>query len=103
MAVAGRLYGPEWRRYADPATDLDILRLTDPSTASGMSAPHLRQFARRSNSLLHWSDRAGTRQAFQLDLKNGESRQITDAPGLDGTSLSLAPDDRTACFFSGPS
>ena len=82
MAAAGRLAGPEWKHYADPATELEVVRLTDPAFSSGMTAPHLRQFTRRGESLLYWSERysadsPGARQAFLLDLKQGESRQLT--------------------------
>jgi oligogalacturonide lyase len=106
--AAGRLSGPEWKRYADPATELDVIRLTDPAFASGMTAPHLRQFARRGESLLYWSERyagdsPGARQAFLLDLKQGESRQLTQAAALDSASLSLSPDERTFVFFDGRS
>ena len=104
----GRLSGPEWQRYADPATELEVIRLTDPAFASGMAAPHLRQFTRRSDSLLYWSERysedsPGARQAFLLDLKKGESRQLTQAADLDPFSLSLATDERTFVFFDGRS
>jgi oligogalacturonide lyase len=110
MAAAGRLSGPEWRHYADPATELEVVRLTDPAFASGMTAPHLRQFTRRGESLLYWSERysgenpggaPGARQAFILDLKQGESRQLTDAPALDPSSLSFSPDERSLVFFDG--
>jgi oligogalacturonide lyase len=113
MAAVGRLSGPEWRRYADPATELDVVRLTDPAFASGMTAPHLRQFTRHSESLLYWSERyssesssgesAGARQAFLLDLKQGESRQLTQASALDPFSLSFSPDERSFVFFDGRS
>jgi oligogalacturonide lyase len=108
MAAAGRISGPEWRHYADPATELEVVRLTDPAFASGMTAPHLRQFTRRSESLLYWSERyssesAGARQAFLLDLKQGDSRQLTDAMALDPLSLSISPDERSFFFFDGPS
>lgn len=107
LAAAGRLSPPEWKRYPDPATDLEVLRLTDPAFASGMTAPHLRQFTRRGESLLYWSERyaddpAAARQAFLLDLKNGGSRQLTEAAALDPSSLSLSSDDRTFLFFDGP-
>jgi oligogalacturonide lyase len=107
MAV-GRLAGPEWKRYADPATELEVVRLTDPAFSSGMTAPHLRQFTRRGESLLYWSERysaesPGGRQAFLLDLKRGESRQLTQATALDPFSLSLSPDDRSFVFFDGRS
>src|ERR1700720_4755370 len=110
MAAVGRLSGPEWKRYADPATELEVVRLTDPAFASGMTAPHLRQFTRRGESLLYWSERysgensgdaPGARQAFILDLKQGESRQLTDAAALDPSSLSLSPDERSLVFFDG--
>lgn len=108
MAAAGRLTPPEWTRYPDPATELEVVRLTDPAFASGMSSPHLRSFTRRSESLLYWSERAagdspGARQAFLLDLKMGGSRQLTDAAALDPASLSFGPDDRSVFFFDGPS
>jgi oligogalacturonide lyase len=101
MAAVGRLTSPEWLHYPDPATELDVIRLTDPSFASGMTAPHLRQFGRRGDSLLYWSDRAGTRQAYRLDLKNGGSKQLTDVAALDPLSLALSPDERTIYFFDG--
>jgi len=102
MAVAGRLSGPEWKRYADPATELDVLRLTDPTFASGMTSPALRQFTRKGDTLLYWSERFGTRQAVQLDLKNGDSHQVTEATALDPASLCLSQDDRVATYFDGP-
>ena len=109
MAAVGRLSSPEWRHYADPATELEVIRLTDPAFASGMTAPHLRQFTRRSDSLLYWSERysaeaesPGARQAFLLDLKQGESRQLTEVKALDSATLSLSPDERSFYFFDGP-
>jgi oligogalacturonide lyase len=103
MAVAGRLSGPEWQRYVDPATDLDVIRLTDPAFASGMTAPHLRQFGRRSDTLLYWSERFGARQAFQLDLKSGDSHQVTEAAAVDVGSLTLSADERSIYYFDGAS
>ncbi len=103
MAAAGQLSGPEWKRYLDPATELEVVRLTDPAFASGMPAPHLRQFTRRSESLLYWSERDGARQAFLLDLKKGESKQLTESAALDPVSLSLSPDERSFVFFDGHS
>ena len=110
MAAVGRLSPAEWLRYPDPATELDVLRLTDPAFSSGMTASHLRQFSRHGDWLLYWSDRyeadpaaAGARQAFLLDLKGGGSRQLTEAAALDPASLALSADDRSYLFFDGPS
>lgn len=104
MAIAGRLSGPEFHRYPDPATELDVIRLTDPVFSSGMTAPHLRQFGRRSDTLLYWSDRFGpARQVFQLDLKSGDSHQLTEVTALDCASLTLSGDEKSFYYFDGPS
>lgn len=109
MAGLGRLAAPEWKRYADPATELEVIRLTDPAFASGMTAPHLRQFTKRNDFLLYWSERypaeggQGARQAYVLDLKDGGSRQISEAADLDPHTLSLMPDERTFVYFDGRS
>jgi oligogalacturonide lyase len=103
MTIAGRLSGPEFRRYPDPATELEVIRLTDPAFASGMTAPHLRQFGRRGDTLLYWSERYGpTRQAFQIDLRSGESRQLTEVSALDPVSLVLSGDEKSIYYFDGP-
>ncbi len=104
MAAVGSVSSAEWRRYSDPATELEVLRLTDPSFASGMAAMHLRQFTRHSDMLLYWSERdPGARQAFLFDLRNGGSKQLTEVKALDSSTLSLSPDERTFLFFDGGS
>lgn len=100
MAVAGRIFGPELRRYSDPATDFEVFRLTDPAFSSGFTAPWLRQFTRRGE-LLYWSDRTGSHQPFLMNLHTGESRQIAEAAALDPRSLCLAPDGRGFIFLDG--
>ena len=42
-------------------------------------------------------------QAFRLDLKTGDSRQITSVTQLDRNALGLLPDERTVCCFDGDS
>jgi len=61
----------------------------------------LSQFTRRGE-LLHWSDRSGSTQGYLLDLKTGQSRQITEAASLDRASLALSPDEKIAYYFDGP-
>jgi oligogalacturonide lyase len=101
LAAVGHISGPETNRYADPATDLPVVRLTDPAFASGMPAPHLRQFGRRSDTLLYWSERGGTCQAYLLNLKSGESKQLTEVAALDPASVTLSADERSIYFFDG--
>lgn len=102
MAAVGTVTPSEWKRYPDPATELEVLRLTDPVFASGMTAPHLRQFTRRGEALLYWSERSGTRQAHLLDMKTRESRELTEAMALDGASLAISADDKSFFWFDGP-
>jgi oligogalacturonide lyase len=102
MAAVGHISGPEMLRYADPATELQVIRLTDPAFASGMTAPHLRQFGRRGDTMLYWSEREGTRQAYLIELKGGDSKQLTQAVDLDPGSLTLSFDEKSFFFFDGP-
>ena len=62
---------------------------------------HLRAFSRHSGLLLYWSERGGSRQAFLMDLRTGESKLLTEAEALDAASLTLSPDDRNIFFFDG--
>jgi oligogalacturonide lyase len=90
-----------WRRYADPATEFVVLRLTDPDHASVLPSQPERAIARRGNFLLFASDRAGAWQIFRLDLKNGETRQLTGGENIDRRHFSLGADERTVYFADG--
>jgi oligogalacturonide lyase len=50
--------------------------------------------------MLYSSDRSGSLQAFRMDLKAGETQQLTDRKGIDGSSLTLTPDSRSFCYFA---
>ncbi len=91
------------RRYADATTDLDVFRLTDPAYDSTLPAYYNRAIARNSAALLFASGRAGAPQAFRMDLKTAQWRQLTDTEELDGTSLTFTPDNRSFAWFAGRS
>ncbi len=91
----------EFRKYSDPATELDVVRLTSPAFASGLPAAQLKMFTRRADALVYWSERDGSRQLYRLDLKGGESKQLTGVAALDVSSFSLSPDDKYIFFFDG--
>jgi oligogalacturonide lyase len=94
----------EQKKYRDSATEFELTRLTDPSLSSCyLPPPPLRATSQRSNSLVYCSDRTGSLQAYRMDLKSGESRQITSAAALDKSTVSLLPDDRSICFCDGES
>ena len=98
-AEIGKLFRPERVRYPDPATEFEVFRLTDPVHSCFMPPTAARIFARGGAQLLHVSDRDGTLQAYVLDIKSGESRQVTQAAALDPQSMTLAADDRSVLYL----
>jgi oligogalacturonide lyase len=102
-AGKGSSFPSDSRRYSDPLTSIDVYRLTSPEYATNLTAYYNRGISRNSGWMLCCSDRAGSPQGFHLDLKSGEMRQLTQAEQLDATTLTLLPDNRSFCYFAGPS
>lgn len=99
----GQTFPPERLRFADRTTEFLVLRLTDPSHSCSLPARYLRPVSRHGAFLLYCSDRTGSPQGFRMNLRTGQSQQVTLAENLDGSSLALLPDDRGFCYFDGPS
>ena len=91
------------RKFRDPATEFDLVRLTDPAYSSFLPPAHLRSVSQRSNTLLFASERGGSLQPYRTDTKSGEIRQIGNIRQLDASSLSFLPDERTICCFDAAS
>jgi oligogalacturonide lyase len=110
-AAAGRMFATDRGatfpsdsgRYPDPLTSIDVYRLTKPDYSTSMTAYYNRGIAHNSSWMLCASDRGGSPQAFHLDLKSGEMKQLTQAEGLDGTTLTLTPDNRSFVYATGRS
>lgn len=98
----GHTFPSEFHRYSDPATELDVLRLSSPDHSCVLPAAGQRAIAHHAGFLLHASDRPGSLEAFRLDLRNGESRQLTQSTALDPATLSLSADERSILYFDGP-
>jgi Tol biopolymer transport system component len=98
--VKGAAFPSDWKRFADPSTELEVYRLTSPSYSSTLPAYYSRAIARNSGWMVFCCDREGAPQAFRMDLRTGETRQLTAAEGLDGASLTLTADNRTLCYFA---
>lgn len=103
QSAKGTVFEKDWRRYSDPTTEFEVYRLTNPEYASQMPAYYGRAIARHSGFLLFSCDRTGSMQAFRMDLKSGQCRQLTNAAELDAASPTLLPDDRGFCYFDGVS
>src|SRR5260370_1155065 len=95
----GQAVPSEAKRYPDPATEFEVVRLTDPAHTSRLPAYYNRAISHRSSFLVYTSDRGGAPEAYRMDLKTFESRQITDAKTLLPASLAL-PSHQTPLHFA---
>jgi oligogalacturonide lyase len=100
-SARGRILPSVAVRYSDPATESIVVRLTDPRFTSSLPAPGNRGVTVRQ--LLYVSDVDGKSQAYRMDLKSRESRQLTDAENLDAASIALLANERGFWHFDGPS
>jgi len=91
----------EWRRYADPSTEFDVYRLTNPAWESVLPPMPCRAIDHRGRTVLHASNRGGSWQAWVVEIPNGQIRQLGTLPDIDPASLTLSADDREAFLFSG--
>jgi oligogalacturonide lyase len=98
-SVKGRTLPSVAARYFDPATEFLIVRLTDPQFSSVLPSSSNRILT--SRAMLYASNQTGRWEAFRMDLKNRESRQLTDAEGLDVNSLALTPGDKGFWHYDG--
>jgi oligogalacturonide lyase len=91
----------EAQRYPDPATEFEVIRLTDPTYTSILPAYYNRAFTRNGVYLFYASDHSGSPQVFRMDLKTGAARQVSEVEELDPASITLTPDNRAICYFAG--
>jgi oligogalacturonide lyase len=103
LADKGEVLPSETKRYKDAATEFDVYRLTDPAHESRLPAYYGRALPRNGSFLIYSNDRSGATQAYRMDLKNGQSRILTEASGLVSDSLTLAGDERNICYLAGRS
>ena len=102
-AQTGTVVAPEFKRYADAATEAAVTRLTDPAHTSLLPAWHLSAITRHGRALLYSNDRTGIMQAYRMDLKSGESHQLTEADAVRPLALTLLPDERSFACLTGRS
>src|SRR5579871_605663 len=87
-------------RYADPATEFPVTRLTDPAYASIPAAFYNRGISKH-NFMLYSSDVTGRFEIYRMDLKTGQAKQLTECETLNPGSLTLLAEDRGFCYLDG--
>jgi len=100
-AQTGLVVPPEFRRYADAATETPVTRLTDPAHTSLLPAAHLAAVNRHGSLLLYANDRSGQMQLYRMDLKSGVSHQLTAAEPVLPAAATLLPGERTIAYLAG--
>ena len=100
-AQTGSTIPPEFKRYADAATEIPVTRLTDPAHTSFLPAPHLAAANRHGSLLLYANDRSGQMQLYRMDLKSGVSHQLTAAEPVLPSAATLLPGERNIAYLAG--
>jgi oligogalacturonide lyase len=103
LAKVEQVYPADRKRYSDPTTEFEVLRLTDPAYESCLPFCQNRPVSRKGGFLIYASDRSGSMQAMRMDLKSGESAALTSAASLRPSSVTLMPDERSLCYLDGSS
>jgi oligogalacturonide lyase len=98
-----QVLGSEARRYADPTTEAEVIRLTNPAFDSLLPPPDSRAVDRRNHSLLYASNRTGTWQPYWMDLFTGQSHLLPCGAGFDPRCLTYSADDKSVLFVDGGS
>jgi len=93
----GRILPSALKRYSDPATELPVVRLTDPAYTT------VRPSVSRHGFLVCASNVSGRYEAYRIDLRSGQQKQLTDAADMDPQSLRLLADDRGIAYLDGSS
>jgi oligogalacturonide lyase len=102
LNAQSKSFGPAAQRYSDPATELEVVRLTDPAYVSLLPPPQQRSISHRQGFCVFASDRSGPMQVYRMDLKSFEWRLLSNSAAVDPASLTLTPDERSVMFFDGP-
>jgi oligogalacturonide lyase len=93
----------EFLKFRDPATEFEVVRVTDPAYSSYLSPAHLHPISRRNSLSLISSDRSGSLQIWRMDLRSQEARQISEAKDLDHSTVSFLPEEHGVIYFDGRS
>ncbi|MDZ4798235.1 MAG: hypothetical protein SGI92_08745 [Bryobacteraceae bacterium] len=94
----------ELRWFRDPATEFELLRLTDTAKSAAVLPPSPNRIVTRGGGLIYCSDRSGSMQVWRMDMRNaksGQSQQLTHAESLETSAVTLLSDERRLVYVDG--
>src|SRR5258706_4532919 len=68
----GAVFGSDLLRFPDPATELDVFRLSSPAYSAYLPAYYGRVHSHKGQIIICWSYPTRATQAFRINLKTGE-------------------------------
>jgi oligogalacturonide lyase len=81
-------------KFADPLTERQIFRLTDPAALHHLPHYHHQILSRNNEFLLVASEISGERQIYELRVDDGRMTQLTEGPGIHPYSATFGPRHR---------
>ncbi|MBM3767784.1 MAG: hypothetical protein FJW32_20545 [Acidobacteria bacterium] len=101
FASRGQETAGEAKKFIDPATEFEVLRVSAPGHSSWLPFPENRAFSRRGDVLVFASDRGGAPQLYRHHFKQNKLKALTQAVKLNVDSFTLAGGDKTLLYFDG--
>ncbi len=102
FASRGQETAGEAKKFIDPATEFEVLRISAPGRAAWLPYPENRAFSRKGDVLVYASDRDGTPQLYRHHFKQNKLKALTGAAKLNVDSFTLTTGDKTLLYFDGP-
>ncbi len=93
----------EFVRFADPVTEVPVVRLTNPAIANLLPAATNRFISVKDRFLVFSSNRTGKFAPFRVDLRTGVLRQLASAEALEPRSLCMDKAEKLLYFLDGGS
>lgn len=101
FASRGQETAGEAKKFIDPATEFEVLRISAPGRAAWLPYPENRAFTRKGDALIFASDREGAPQLFRHHFKQNKLKALTGASKLNTDSFTLTAGDKTLLYFDG--
>jgi oligogalacturonide lyase len=101
LASRGQETAGEAKKFIDPATEFEVLRILAPGRAAWLPYPENRAFSRKGDLLVLASDRDGTPQLYRHHFKQNKLKALTGAAKLNVDSFTLTAADKTLLYFDG--